>query len=107
MITQLTDQAKFLGRKALISVFDSEYQEGDTQLRSYENEDAETLAKTLAKAKNLDQLRGIWIGIIDSHEAFFPEQTERNILVAKATSAYINAASEELRRSNSSQHGRS
>ena len=107
MKTQLTDQAKIAGRKALIAVFDREYQEGDTQLRSYENEDAETLAKTLAKAKNLDQLKGIAIGVVGSHEAFFPEQTERNILVAKATSAYINAASEELKRSNSSQHGRS
>ncbi len=93
---RLTLEAKRRGREALKSAFDAEYEAGEAQARSFENADIETLAKTLGKAENIDQLIGIKTGVVDSLKAFFPDDKARAIFVENAINAYIAAVSSEL-----------
>ncbi len=94
--TSLTSEAKYKGRNALIKAFDTDYEEGIAELRSFENEEIENIAATLFKAENLDQLLGIRIGILASVRHYFPEEKVRAGFMREAIDGYIKAVCDEL-----------
>ncbi len=99
-LTKLTPAARKAGTEAVKSVYDEAYEKGGDpsidSMRSENIEEAMRLAVTLSYAENTEQLIGIKKGIDATFAAILPESREQQLLVKKATSAYIEAACKEL-----------
>lgn len=96
-MTQITDVARGAGKAALIRVYDQSHEAGKSASEELPN--ATFLHQSLAKAKNVDQLVGVVIGVMSAFETYYREYdnypTERALMV-KAIRAYTNAVSTVL-----------
>jgi len=102
VVTKLTLAAKRAGREALIAEYYKEFDKGDhgsedvTAIRSEQLEEAAALAKTLSLASNLEELVGGRKMLPHMFITFFPENSQRKLVLERSIDAYMNAACKVL-----------